>query len=63
MILQETFMHERSVQDDASLWYVGSNRNDMLGTGNSNPINIETMVQGPGSVRIDCRYRCSLVRA
>jgi hypothetical protein len=52
-------MHDRSVYDDASLWCVGSDRNDMLGTGNSNPINLETMVQGPGSVRIDRRYRCS----
>jgi hypothetical protein len=40
--------------DDGSLWCIGNNTQGMLGTGNNLPVNVETMVAGPGSVRIGC---------
>src|SRR5690606_36452929 len=40
--------------DDGSLWCVGDNDEGKLGTGNNLPLNVETMVAGPGSVRIGC---------
>lgn len=44
-----------AVYNDGSLHCVGSNTQGKLGTGDALPLATETMVQPPGTVRIDCR--------
>jgi hypothetical protein len=44
-----------AVYSDGALWCFGNNRNGMLGTGNTFPASIPTMVQPPGSVNTLCQ--------
>lgn len=44
-----------AVFSDGSLHCVGSNSQGKLGTGDTRALSTETMVQPPGTVRIDCR--------
>jgi hypothetical protein len=44
-----------AVTDDGALWCVGSNGNGRLGTGSTADLGVETQVQPPGSVMVDCR--------
>jgi hypothetical protein len=44
-----------AVGSDGSLWCFGDNRHGELGTGNTNPVPLETQVQPAGSVLVTCQ--------
>lgn len=43
-----------AVTNDGALWCMGSNEEGKLGTGNLTPLQLETQVQPPGSVKLGC---------
>jgi alpha-tubulin suppressor-like RCC1 family protein len=43
-----------AVYNDGSIWCVGSNDQGKLGTGTMTTLQVETMVQPPGSVDTSC---------
>jgi hypothetical protein len=42
------------VRDDASIWCIGGNRSGKFGSGDMETLDIETQVQPPGSVNVNC---------
>jgi hypothetical protein len=51
------FSHERDlciVRDDASIWCIGGNNAGKFGSGDMAALAIETQVQPPGSVNVNC---------
>lgn len=43
-----------AIYNDGSIWCIGSNDHGKLGTGNTAPLEIETMVAPPGTARVRC---------
>jgi hypothetical protein len=44
-----------AIYNDGSIWCIGSNDEGKLGTGDTNPLTVETMVAGPGTALVSCK--------